>query len=1186
MTDGAHEFPDRTCPTELWVLGRAAVSLARTWVERAATFPDPPVSRLLARTLADPDGLSTTLRFVDGVLRPEDPKVAAATLREIASQDNRFLPTALRAAVSASRPAAVVTPSLTTTIARRVFRELVGDLVVDAAPRALGPALARLRANGDRLNVNLLGEAVLGDGEAARRREATAQLAERDDVDYVSLKASAITGPHAPWGFDHAVEKATEALIPLYRRAQATGTFVNLDMEDYKDVDLTIEVFTRTLSRPEFADLEAGIVLQAYLPDSLAAMQHLQEWAAARVAAGGAPIRVRVVKGANLSLERVDAELHGWTPAPWPTKQDSDTHYKRVLAWALTPERTANVRIGVAGQNVFDLAFAHLLARARGVSEQVQIEMLAGMAPGLAKAIREDTGPLLLYVPVVDPAEFDVAIAYLVRRLEENAHPDNFMSSLHRLAGEPSAFAREEGRFLASLAAVDDEVPAPRRRPAHQPTDPEKVAAFFATDGAAADAQPTQSAEEEDPAEEGGELPRRFANAPDSDPSLAGARAWMAGIAERAATSKLGVETIREHRITTVGAARELVAEAREAGERWATRSAAERAAILHRAGEALEARRADLIEVAMSEANKTADQADPEVSEAIDFAHYYATLTRRLEDLDGATFLPARLTLVASPWNFPIAIPTGGVMAALAAGSAVILKPAPPARRCGAVIAEILWDAGIPRDVLRFAPMTDGRPSQRLVESEDVDRVVLTGSFATAEMFRSWRPDLQLMAETSGKNALIVTPSADRDLAVKDAVYSAFGHAGQKCSAASLLILVGSAAHSRRLRDQLVDAVVSLRPGPAHDLATQVSPLLTPDEGSALAGLTELGEGEHWVVRPRDLGGGLWTPGVRAGVKRGSKAHMEEFFAPVLSVMTAADLDEAIEIANQVPYGLTAGLHSLDEDEQAYYLGRIQAGNVYINRGTTGAIVRRQPFGGWKRSSVGVGSKAGGPSYLLGFGNTVRQDASERLAPTLDAVTEAARPLVRAALPALAEADAQFLLRATASDGAMWDARYSRALDPSDLVAERNILRQVPTPVLIRVGEDGTLADLVRVTAAGLTAGSHLDLSTGIPLPDGVRAALRATGVTARDESDEDWLTSAAAWASSGAAGLRVRLVGGDAGALAERINGSPDVAIHADPPTESGRVELLPFLKEQAISITAHRYGTPIDLPAVDEL
>jgi len=293
--------------------------------------------------------------------------------------------------------------------------------------------------------------ALLLPGESQRLAEVS-RLVAREDVDYVSVKVSAVTGPHNPWGFDEVVAHGVDVLSPLYRLARDHGTFLNLDMEDYKDLDLTIAVFTAILDQEDLTDYEAGIVLQAYLPDSLAAMERLQEWATARVDSGGSRIKVRVVKGANLSMERVDAQIHGWELTTWPTKQATDTNYKRILSWAMTPERTRAIRLGVAGQNLFDIAFAYELRAARGVADDVEFEMLAGMATGLQEVVRHDTGHLLLYVPVVDPDEFDVAISYLVRRLEENAAPDNFMSGVFDLASDATVFAREEGRFLAALA--------------------------------------------------------------------------------------------------------------------------------------------------------------------------------------------------------------------------------------------------------------------------------------------------------------------------------------------------------------------------------------------------------------------------------------------------------------------------------------------------------------------------------------------------------------------------------------------------------------------------------------------------------------------------------------------------------------------------------------------------------------
>src|SRR5690606_38876346 len=280
--------------------------------------------------------------------------------------------------------------------------------------------------------------------------------------------------PHSPWAFDDAVHHAAEALVPLFRVAKARGNkFINLDMEEFKDLDITIAVFTAILDRDEFQGLEAGIVLQAYLPDALAAMIRLQEWSAARVAAGGAPIKVRVVKGANLPMEQVDAEAHGWPLATWHSKQATDSSYKAVLDYALRPEHVQNVRIGIAGHNLFDIALAWLLANKRGVagasgsgasgSGPIEFEMLLGMATAQATVVRRTVGSLLLYTPVVHPAEFDVAIAYLIRRLEEGASTENFMSAVFELDDEPELFARERDRFLASIASVPTEVPASNR---------------------------------------------------------------------------------------------------------------------------------------------------------------------------------------------------------------------------------------------------------------------------------------------------------------------------------------------------------------------------------------------------------------------------------------------------------------------------------------------------------------------------------------------------------------------------------------------------------------------------------------------------------------------------------------------------------------------------------------------------
>ena len=919
---------------ELLALTEPAIKLVRQWLKATpSTKAQLAAESRLSAILKDPNGLNFTLRFVDRVIRPEDNRICARELYRLAKSPPKALPPTDRAMIRLGGLVAPIAPGIVIPIAQARLRQLVAHLIADARDAQLTKHIASTRSDGTKLNLNLLGEAVLGEKAARERFEKTFELLRRDDVDYVSIKVSSVISQVSMWGFDATVERVIERLKPLYNYAasQPVQKFINLDMEEYRDLSLTLEVFQRLMSLPETKNLEAGIVLQAYLPDALGAMKTVQEFAAKRVASGGAPIKVRVVKGANLLMEKVDADLHGWVEATYPTKQATDTNYKRVLDWALTPEHTANVRIGVAGHNLFDIALAHLLAEKRGVSEHIDFEMLKGMAVDISATVRKSVGSLLLYTPVVHPKEFEVAIAYLTRRLEENASPENFMSGLFDIASSEDIFKRERDRFTASVFALDDKPQHARR---------------------VAEGQPEGM------------------NMPDSDPALAETREWVAEAV--AAAHKLAQHPAplpnSIAKLESEGSIDQAVARARAASAAWA-KNAAERERLLHLAARELQKRRTELATVMIAEAGKTIAEADTEISEAIDFANFYASRIADLSSRKHARFDPYRVTVVTPPWNFPLAIPAGGVLAALAAGSTAIIKPAPEVPRCSELMVEALWAAGIPRDVLQIVSVEDGPLGLHLVANDDVDNVVLTGAWETAKLFTDQKPGLHLMAETSGKNAMVITPNADLDLAAADLAKSAFGHAGQKCSAASLAILVGSVAKSKKFLEQLVDAAASMKVGLEAD--SSIGALVNPPGGKLLRALTTLEPGESWLLEPKQLDdeGYFWSPGIKLGIKPGSWFHLNECFGPVLGIMSAKNLKQAVEIQNGTDYGLTAGIQSLDPQEQRFWIENVIAGNKYINRGITGAIVKRQPFGGLKRSSVGPGFKAGGDYYLYGFG-------------------------------------------------------------------------------------------------------------------------------------------------------------------------------------------------------------------------
>jgi len=1116
----------------------AVTEQVQHWVLTASQQKNSQAANRLSGLLQDPNGLDFTVGFVDGVIRPESLKVAAKNLYRLRKITPKFLPWILRALVSIGANLARPFPWIVIPIARKVLRSFVAHLVIDATPAKLGRSISRISKQGSILNLNLLGEAVLGNKEADRRLQKVKDVLSRPDVEYASVKVSAIVSPHSPWSFNETVNDVIERLTPLYRIASESKKqkFINLDMEEYHDLDMTMAVFKGILSKPEFAQLEAGIVLQAYLPDAVRAMIDIQQFAAARVFAGGAPVKVRVVKGANLPMERVDAETHGWPLATVESKAAADANYKRVLNYALTEGRVKNVRIGVAGHNLFDLAFAWLLASQRNAQDGMDFEMLLGMAEAQANVIRKTVGTLVLYTPVVHPQEFDVAIAYLIRRLEEGASKENFLSNAFELTNL-DVFQVEEERFRVSLNILDLEIPIPNRL-----QDRHNDVAF----------PPAGS----------------FTNSADTDPSLAGNRAWGYEIIGRAGISDIGFDLVANQTITNEAELQKIMVRVVDGGARWGHESLPTRAAKLHEIGVAMESNRGRLIEVAMAEAGKTIDQADTEISEAVDFAHYYAQRALELDKIDGATPVPFAVTVVTPPWNFPIAIPAGGALAALAAGSAVIFKPASAAARCGAVLADIISSV-MDRDIFVPIQLSESGLGKQLLSHPDVDQVILTGGYETAQLFKKFRPDMRLLAETSGKNAIIVTESADYDLAAKDIAYSAFGHAGQKCSASSLVILVGAAKKSKRFFRQLHDAVSSMHVGHANDPKTQMGPMITVPEGKLLKGLTKLDRGEKWLLQPSQLDetGKLWSPGIRVKVRPNSTSHLTEYFGPVLSIMTAPDLEAAIALQNSVDYGLTTGIHSLDPVEIDTWLATIQAGNLYVNRGITGAIVQRQPFGGWKRSSVGPGTKAGGPNYILSLTNWKSSPATSGAQITNRSVNQL---LAIAQLADFPDEVMESLVRGAKSDQTALYGTFGTATDPSNLDSERNVLRYHRSDCMLRIDKTATSQEIMRAASVALALG-NLDVSA-FKLEKNLISLLKKSGIQPVLENQDSFERRLAA------SPRRVRLVGSASAIDANSALSSCDVAVYGHELTESGRIELLPYFKEQSVTITGHRFGTPV--------
>jgi RHH-type proline utilization regulon transcriptional repressor/proline dehydrogenase/delta 1-pyrroline-5-carboxylate dehydrogenase len=520
---------------------------------------------------------------------------------------------------------------------------------------------------------------------------------------------------------------------------------------------------------------------------------------------------------------------------------------------------------------------------------------------------------------------------------------------------------------------------------------------------------------------------------------------------------------------------------------------------------------------------------------------------------------------VITPPWNFPLAIPCGGILAALAAGNTVIFKPAPEAVLTGYHLCRLLWEAGIPPHALQFLPCPDNDIGRSLLTDERTHAVILTGAFATARMFHSWKPSMALFAETSGKNSLIVTNACDPDQAVKDLVKSAFGHAGQKCSAASLAIITADRYDDPAFLRQLRDAAASLRVGPAWDLSAVVTPVVRAPGEDLQRALTTLEPGESWLLEPRMIDNNpcLWSPGIKLGIQPGSWYHQTECFGPVLGLMRAPDFATALRWQNDSLFGLTAGLHSLDPKEIREWQQNVETGNIYLNRSITGAIVQRQPFGGWKSSCIGAGAKAGGPNYVAQFCHWREQALPLHRRP--------ARADLVDLMSRSGDGDAWWQA-ALENDEYWWHEEFSVAHDPTGLACEKNLFRYRAMPVAIIRGEEDTpLPHVLRLVAAAVRAGvPRITVSSPQALAD-----IHLPGVQVLQQKAEELPGFLATMPPHGV--LRCTV----ADDRLYRAAHQQRWRVIQRPVLAHGRLELLPFFREQSLSATAHRYGNvmPID-------
>jgi RHH-type proline utilization regulon transcriptional repressor/proline dehydrogenase/delta 1-pyrroline-5-carboxylate dehydrogenase len=839
--------------------------------------------------------------------------------------------------------------------------------------------LNRLRKDNFAFTVDILGEATVSEGEAEQYRQAYLELLgelDREQKNWkslgrndagpdwghtpvvnISIKPSALYSQAKPSDFEGSVRGILSRLEPVVERAKAMGAFVCIDMEQFRYKEMTLELYRRL--RSNFRDYpHLGVVLQAYLRQTDRDLEELLGWAKREFL----PISIRLVKGAYWDYETVTAKQNGWDIPVYTVKAETDAAFERLAEKILENHDICHLACG--SHNIRSISAVMELAQALRVPEErYEFQVLYGMAEPVRKGLLKVARRVRLYCPY---GELLPGMAYLVRRLLENTANESFLR-------QSFAEGAEVDRLLAN--------PLDRltgKKAQSQPSTGEGSTLHFINEPAA---DFTRS-----------EVRAAFPAALDEVRAKLG-RTYPLLIGGREVRTSDTLPSVNPARPAEVighvcQAGREeidqAVAVASTALPSWRETSPRDRAAYLFRAADLARKRIFSLAAWQIVEVGKQWDQAYADVTEAIDFLEYYGREMLRLAgphrmgrapgEVNQYSYQPKGLAVVIAPWNFPLAISCGMCAAAVVTGNCVLYKPAGVSAVVGYTLAELFRDAGLPRGVFNYVPGRGDLIGDYLVEHPEISLIAFTGSMEVGlriiEKAAKVHPGQvnikKVIAELGGKNAIIVDDDADLDEAVVQVLSSAFGYQGQKCSACSRVIVV-QPIYDKFVR-RLVEAAASLKIGPAEDPATFLGPVIDEKAQRRIREYIDIGKREGRVLLHRDgPGDGFYAPlAVVADIRPEHGLAQEEIFGPVLAVMKVKDFDEAIAWANSTRYALTGSVFSRSPRHLERARQEFRVGNLYLNRGCTGAIVERQPFGGFKMS--GIGSKAGGPDYLLQF--------------------------------------------------------------------------------------------------------------------------------------------------------------------------------------------------------------------------
>ncbi len=1007
-------------------------------------------------------------------------------------------------------------------------------------------------------NVEYIKEEAIGEADVKEYIDTYLSYISNSSVNFLSLKISGISSKIKINAWEYSLEKICHSLRIIFSAAKKNGKFISLDMESYKYVHLTVAAFKTIMEEKEFLDFSAGITLQAYLPDSYGILQNLIAFAKERLEKKGAPIKIKIVKGAYLNYEQVIASQKGWPQAPFLTKNLTDANFKKMVQLCFQKDNIKAANVVICTHNIFDLAYALILRSEGNIEPFVDFQILDGRIPQIRPVLQKLLDKhFSVFHSVISTDEFSNAVYFLQRRLEENIGNDSFLKFSSEILPGSNAWNLFESQFLQSFNEIEA-LPSTPRRVFNSKT-------------------PTL------------EVYEGFQNESDTDFNIPSSLVWQKEIIDKWKDHK-------HERIPLVIGGKEIytdevkfnfcpvylsdlygysvadkklfdlaISTAKIEEKKWGSVSLEKRKEYLEKAAQILREEKQDLIGSTMVDVSKILKEVDHEVSTSIDLIEYYLNRIEKIVKMKDVVPNPKGTILIASSRAFPLSTSSGKIIAALLTGNTVIFKPSPDTVLSAWKLANVFWEAGIPKEVLQFVNCSDATFETVLLDDR-ISLLSISAASETVDKFLKINPRLNIDATSEGKNIIIITSAADRSLAIKHLVKSAFTFSGQKYSSSSLAILEKEVYEDPVFRKNLVDATLNLDIGSIFEFHTDIGPLLRKPTGKVLEALTTLQDGEEWLLKPKadPLNPFLWTCGIKMGVKTDSLLYKKFLPCPLLGLMKAENLKEAIFLANKVEYGLTAGIESLDEEEQNLWKESIEAGTLYINRPIIKAVIRRQPYGGCKKSSFGKNFKVGGPNYLVPCLSPKEVELpKERKAPS-----EKVKKLSSFVENFLTSGEKE-IWDASLANYAFWWQKMSVFRDPIKILGQDNFFGYLPLRQLtLRFGSGDNLLDTFRICAAALTCDCNLEISFNAKnSPINFHKINSLFKII--DESEEEFL-------------LRIKEK------LVRRIRATSlpakELAIIArenrcfiddSPVLSNGRYELLNYVRELTISYDYHRFG-----------